>query len=1065
MPSIFQAIETADIDEVEEKIRMKINVNASDSNNVTPLQHAVNKVLQRNNKNRETLLHQLCRNKATHKFFELSEDNAEIEEAAKEIFQTILDKKPKLEEKDKENNTPLLTALHRHDYASVRLLINVGASVTACDMQGGGPLHFVSQTESIELAQLFLARGAPLNAADKHGHTPLDLARDPNMVLFLLQHQAQAIKSDVIDFFKIAQEGNHHQLLIDYIFAHGLATYTRQNGLTALHAVTNATLAYHLISAGANINAVEKECNQTPLLSIVASGHFQRKSAELLTTINHFIIARADFHARDARNNTVLHLLVNMYFCYDDPALLSVVLTTAIEKDAQNSEQQTALHIAASHGLFEVMSLLLDNNVNTQLHDNKTQIALEKILIQNVASHVECVKQAQLAATICVRLFAKCDRQYVPSNSQELMQIATLANNDTLWKNLVARGVKLKLIFSTHIHNVFTNMIIRNDHLSLQWILNKIADEPQVDQLRLEISGFAIYQLRHDCVRVLFAFNKDKSAPADRKNLYWKKFFEGLQFCSFNYKTADEQANAIVKILKLLLANGLSLNDTNEKEQTLLEQALNQYPPPWFFIQILVHYKAVIPSDRNLLYKFMQFATQYRDHNTLESIVPQIQLLSLKQLLLCFAAVIAIQRYDLATLQLLKQQGLNINTPVCYQSECKRYLIEYAFDLTDYPTQLNLSEDDQQKTEKKVNIICYLIREGSVLHFPVPHNAMYMFDGLSTLLHRAAANGYVQVIELLLQAQYQFHPDLLGVTRTTALQIATTRQFVNAVLRLLNLQANAKLLMQDKKNLLHIVCEQGKIEFIEPLVNAGVPLNATCPTSFGFENLPIHEALYCRNGQLREPMALLLLQCGSPVDSRVITSVIYSNLSLELFKRIIAMLHLQDITMFKLLHLAIFNKREKMAIFLMAQFPMLMQLRSGSGALPIHLATAPGNENIYRQLVTANADQNAIDYMGNSVTIYAICYGTAKALDLKIPEHFNIDEFEKLRMHLQEEPEFANKDQQLLKLELGLMCYRLINLFQNTNDALTYIRKFRNSQSRQPIQDLCLLLTNDGSMG
>lgn len=564
MPSIFQAIAAADIDDIEEKISMKININSLDSNNVSPLQHAVNHALARNNNNRansikivkrllevgadpnvindhnETLLHQVCSIKSNHRFFGLTEDKSEIQGAAQEILQAILDKKPKLEEKDKMSNTPLLTALHRHDYVSVTLLINAGASVTVCDMQGKTPLHFVCQKANIELVNSFLARNTSLNERDKQGFTPLDLARDPNMVLFLLQHQAQAYKTDLIDFFNTAQEANH-QPLIDYLFANGLATYARQNGLTALHVVTNAALAQRLIIAGSNISAIETDNNQTPLLSIIARGQFQRKSAELLATINHFVTAGADFRICDVRNNTVLHLLVNMHFLYEDSALLSVVLITTVEKDAQNSEQQTALHIAASHGLFEVMSLLLENNVNTQLSDDKTQIGLEKISIQQVANHVDCVKQAQLASTICVRLLAKCEQQYVLSNSQELMQIAILANNDILWNNLVACGVKLKLIFSTHIQNVFTNIINRNDHLSLQWLMNKIANEPQFDQIRQEVSEFAIYQLRHDCLRVLFAFKTDKSTPDDRKNL--------LKGCNF-----------VLFIIKLLMSKLMSLS-------------------------------------------------------------------------------------------------------------------------------------------------------------------------------------------------------------------------------------------------------------------------------------------------------------------------------------------------------------------------------------------------------------------------------------------------------------------------------------------------------------------------
>ena len=107
------------------------------------------------------------------------------------------------------------------------------------------------------------------------------------------------------------------------------------------------------------------------------------------------------------------------------------------------------------------MQLLLDHDVDTELTDSKGQTALEKITYGSVSCYVDVFTHTKLAASVVDILLNKRTAVDLPANSQDLMQIAALANNEPLMGRLRARGTKF--IVSPHGWNVFlsflTNMI------------------------------------------------------------------------------------------------------------------------------------------------------------------------------------------------------------------------------------------------------------------------------------------------------------------------------------------------------------------------------------------------------------------------------------------------------------------------------------------------------------------------------------------------------------------------------------------------------------------------------
>jgi ankyrin repeat protein len=74
---------------------------------------------------------------------------------------------------DKAGRTPLHYAAADGDGPEVRRLLSSGINPAARDNDGWTPLHFAAQSNAADVALILLAAGAPVDAQDGHGNTPL----------------------------------------------------------------------------------------------------------------------------------------------------------------------------------------------------------------------------------------------------------------------------------------------------------------------------------------------------------------------------------------------------------------------------------------------------------------------------------------------------------------------------------------------------------------------------------------------------------------------------------------------------------------------------------------------------------------------------------------------------------------------------------------------------------------------------------------------------------------------------------------------------------------------------
>jgi ankyrin repeat protein len=80
--------------------------------------------------------------------------------------------------RNKEKVMPLHSALAAQQADIVRLLIDHGADVKACQTSGVTPLHQAAASGQLDMARLLLSHGAVIKATMGDGKTPLDLAVD-----------------------------------------------------------------------------------------------------------------------------------------------------------------------------------------------------------------------------------------------------------------------------------------------------------------------------------------------------------------------------------------------------------------------------------------------------------------------------------------------------------------------------------------------------------------------------------------------------------------------------------------------------------------------------------------------------------------------------------------------------------------------------------------------------------------------------------------------------------------------------------------------------------------------
>lgn len=119
----------------------------------------------------------------------------------KEVVQVLLENGANKDFKNKDGVSPLhVAAINGHEEV-VKLLLEAKSprNVNDKDNWGHTPLHWAANAGQIEVVKLLIAQGADINAVNKNGDTPSDLARQQGHNLIVAHLEKEALKKSQMD--------------------------------------------------------------------------------------------------------------------------------------------------------------------------------------------------------------------------------------------------------------------------------------------------------------------------------------------------------------------------------------------------------------------------------------------------------------------------------------------------------------------------------------------------------------------------------------------------------------------------------------------------------------------------------------------------------------------------------------------------------------------------------------------------------------------------------------------------------------------------------------------------
>ena len=269
----------------------------------------------------------------------------------------------------------------------VRTLLAAGAKPALADVDGNTPLHVAARENANEAARDLLAHGAPVDAQNRSGATPLTFAvlrNHPEMVETLLQSNAnpnlpssdsQHLPFQYLDssiaFLPIAYAVRFSDQILALLLDHGAEPEARADSREPrplLQAVElgNAKAVELLLQHKANPNTIPGD-QESPLFLAVNRGY----AGIIRDLLDH----GADPNMPQNRNGH--GPLLGLSSQAGQAEIVGLLLNHGVNVNEQGVNGYTALHLAVERNHPEVVKLLLDHGADPNIQNNWGQTALD----------------------------------------------------------------------------------------------------------------------------------------------------------------------------------------------------------------------------------------------------------------------------------------------------------------------------------------------------------------------------------------------------------------------------------------------------------------------------------------------------------------------------------------------------------------------------------------------------------------------------------------------------------------------------------------------------------------
>ncbi|WP_253303211.1 ankyrin repeat domain-containing protein [Wolbachia endosymbiont of Phyllotreta cruciferae] len=303
----------------------------------------------------------------------------------------------------------LLIVVQYGNLNEVKDLVSQGASINAKDKNGKTSMDIaidkkhdnivkylqqtqldrklLTATENGDLSKVreFVSQGANVNAKDKDGKIPIDIAigqKHDDIVKYLQQTQSDLNKQLLI---AVLLDNNLNK--VKDLVSRGASMSTRgDNGYTPLHSVVSQgylEVAKFLIEQGADINA--KDYNgYTPLHLVASQGYLE--AVELL------IERGADINTRDYNGYTPLRLASSSGYL----DVIKYLTGKGADIDAKDDNGYTPLRLVVSQGNLKVTKFLIEQRANINVKDKEGKTPMDIAIDQKYDDIVKYLQQTQL---------------------------------------------------------------------------------------------------------------------------------------------------------------------------------------------------------------------------------------------------------------------------------------------------------------------------------------------------------------------------------------------------------------------------------------------------------------------------------------------------------------------------------------------------------------------------------------------------------------------------------------------------------------------------------------------
>jgi len=338
----------------------------------------------------------------------------------------------------------MLFAVLEDDISEVKRLLEQGADVNAKDDFGHTPLSNASLVGLTEIVKLLLAKGADVNAKDDFGHTPLREASDNGhyeVVKLLLANGANDYNGGLIgsagfgniEFVNLflskgadvnAKDNNGitplykassmgHYEVVKLLLANGANDYN--GGLIGSAYFGDIEFVNLFLSKGADVNAKDNN-GITPLYKASSMGHYE--------VVKLLLSKGADVNAKDNNGWTPLRVASSR----GHTEIVKLLIAKRADVNAKDNNGNTPLSEASMWGHTEVVKLLIAKRADVNAKDNNGDTPLSSASYEG---HTEIVK---LLLAKGADVHAKDEYGNTPLSE------ASLRGNTEIVKLLLAKG-------------------------------------------------------------------------------------------------------------------------------------------------------------------------------------------------------------------------------------------------------------------------------------------------------------------------------------------------------------------------------------------------------------------------------------------------------------------------------------------------------------------------------------------------------------------------------------------------------------------------------------------------